>query len=134
MRKPTFSLSDRDKTKNASGWGYTFHHTYPQRHIRYPMYELLCPASADEIAPISSEAMASVQQALALMANQSGDRDSNLFMGNADHDGHCTQFAQQMASVAKALEGILRVIPSSPSPTLDCGGPEARILSESKQP
>jgi hypothetical protein len=109
MPKPNFGLSAQDKTKNASGYGHTFHHTDPQRHVRFPMYEMLCPASADDIAPISPEAMVSVQKALALMANLVGDRDINLFMGNVDHDGRCTKFAQDIKHVAEGLATILRV-------------------------
>lgn len=114
MTKPAYSLSDRDKTPNTSGWGYTFHHTAPQRHVSCAKGDMLAPRSADDIPPITPEAMASVQQALALLANLLGDRDHNLFLGNADHDGQCTDAAKHVALIADGLSGILRVVDASP--------------------
>ena len=109
MANPKFALSDQDKTPKASGWGYDFHHTEPQRHVRCVKGDMLAPRSADAIAPITVEAMASVQQALALLANLLGDRDHNLFLGDADHNGHCTDAAKHVALIAEGLTGILRV-------------------------
>lgn len=110
----THQLSDRDKTPNASGWGVSFHHTDPQRRLPCVKGDMIVPRSADNIAPISPEAMASVQQALSLLADLVGDRDHNLYLGNADRDGHCTKAAQQIALVAKGLAGILRVTEPEP--------------------
>ena len=107
--KTRYALSDRDKTPKASGYGFDFHHTDPQRRVPCVKGNMLAPLSANDIAPISPEAMASVEQALALLANLVGDRDHNLFLGNADHDGRCTSAAQQIALVADGLKGILRV-------------------------
>jgi hypothetical protein len=109
MPSPKFALSDQDKTPKASGWGYDFHHTEPQRRVPCVKGNMLAPRSADDIAPITPEAMASVQQALVLLANLLGDRDHNLFLGNADHDGHCTDAAKHLALIAEGLSGILRV-------------------------
>jgi hypothetical protein len=107
--KPIYALSDRDKTPKEGGWGFTFHHTDPQRRVPCFIGDMLCPASADDIAPISAEAMASVQQAIALLANLVGDRDHNLYLGDANRDGRCTEAAKHIALVAKGLAGILRV-------------------------
>lgn len=113
--KPGFALSDRDKTPNASGWGYTFHHTTPQRRVPCALGNMLAPRSADDIPPITREAMASVQAAIALLANLVGDRDHNLFLANADQNGRMTAMARDIAHVAKSLAGILRVEASTVS-------------------
>lgn len=113
MTKTNFALSDRDKVPAPHGYGFYFEHTEPQRRVPCVVGDMLAPASADQIAPITAEAMASVQQALALLANLVGDRDHNLYMGNADRDGRCTKAAQQIALVAKGLAGLLRVVPPS---------------------
>jgi len=107
--KPIYALTKRDKTPAAHGYGFDFHHAEPQRRVPCLVGDMLAPASADDIAPITPEAMASVKQALALLANLVGDRDHNLYLGNADRDGRCTAAAQQIALVAKGLAGILRV-------------------------
>lgn len=109
-----FELSARDKTVKASKWGHDFHHTEPQRRVPCAVGDLLAPASADDIAPITPEAMASVDAALVLLANLVGDRDHNLFMGNRDHDGQMTEAARQIMAVRKGLAGILRVRPATP--------------------
>ena len=109
MPSPKFALSSQDKTPKASGWGHDFHHTEPQRRVPCVKGNMLAPRSADDIAPITPEAMASVQQALALLANLLGDRDHNLFLGNADHNGRCTDAAKHIALIAAGLSGILRV-------------------------
>lgn len=107
--KTTFALSARDKTPAPSGWGHTFHHTAPQRRVPCIKGDMLAPASADDIAPISPEAMASVQAAIKLLADLVGDRDHNMFLGNADHDGQLALKARDIMLVAKGLTGILRV-------------------------
>ena len=121
MPSPKFALSSQDKTPKASGWGFDFHHTEPQRRVPCVKGNMLAPRSADDIAPITPEAMASVEQALALLANLLGDRDHNLFLGNADHDGHCTDAAKHVGLIAKGLSGILRVAenPGLPGPSRD---------------
>jgi len=121
--KTPYALSDQDKTPAPSGYGFNFHHTDPQRRVPCVVGDMLCPASADDIAPITPEAMASVQKALVLLANLVGDRDHNLYLGNADRDGHCTKAAQQIALVAKGLVGILRV--TSPDATGEISANEA---------
>lgn len=104
-----FELTDRDKTRAAHGFGFDFHHTDPQRRVECVHGNILAPLSADDIPPIAPEAMASVQMALDLLARLVGDRDHNLFLGNADHDGRLTRSAQEIALVGKGLAGILRV-------------------------
>jgi hypothetical protein len=69
---------------------------------------MLCPLSADDIPPITPEAMASVQAALALLANLVADRDLNLFMHNRDVEVS-REKARDILLVAKGLAGILRV-------------------------
>lgn len=111
-RTNQLGLSKRDKTPASHGFGYDFHHTDPQRRVPCAVGDMLCPRSADDIAPITPEAMASVQAALTLLANLVGDRDHNLYLGNADHDGQKTAKARDILLVAKGLVGILRVEPS----------------------
>ena len=96
-------------TPPPGGYGYHFHHTTPQRRVPCLKGDMLCPASADDIAPISAEAMTSVKQALELLANLVGDRDHNLYLGNADRDGRYTEHAKQIAIMAKGLTAILRI-------------------------
>jgi hypothetical protein len=105
-------LTDRDKTPNPSGWGWHFHHTDPQRRVPCVLGDMLCPRSADDIAPITHEAMASVQAALKLLANLVADRDLGLFLGygTAQLEEHHVK-ARDMLLVAKGLAGILRVVP-----------------------
>ena len=110
--KNTFGLSAIDKTPKP--FGFNFHHTDPQRYIPCIKGDMLCPRSADDIAPITPEAMASVQAALALLANLIADRDHNLFLCL----GHVQQAemvdkARDIMSTARALTGILRVKESS---------------------
>ena len=123
-----YALSDQDKTPAAHGFGFNFHHAEPQRRVSCLVGDMLCPASADDIAPITPEALASVKQALALLANLVGDRDHNLFLGDADRDGRCTAAAQQIALVAKGLAGILRVTESR---EISDAGTGARAARES---
>ena len=112
-RTNQLALSKRDKTRASHGFGYDFHHTEPQRRVPCAVGDMLAPRSADDIPPITPEAMASVQSALTLLANLVGDRDHNLFLGNADSDGQQTTKARDILLVAKGLVGILRVEPSA---------------------
>ena len=105
-------LSECDKSRAPSGWGHTFHHTEPQRRIPCVLGDMLAPRSADDISPITPEAMASVQAALALLANLVADRDLALFMGSFERLEEHRGKARDILLVAKGLAGILRV--SSP--------------------
>ena len=107
-------LSDRDKTPAPSGGGHRFHHTDPQRRVPCVLGDMLCPRSADDIAPITPEAMASVQAALTLLANLVADRDFNLFLANTDLE-KSRATARQILLVGKGLAGILRVVPQAES-------------------
>ena len=106
----TMSLSERDKTPNAGGWGYDFHHTEPQRRVPCVRGDLLAPRSADDIPPITPEAMESVQAALRLLANMIADRDLGLFFGDGDAKrAECCVKARDILLAARGLAGILRV-------------------------
>ena len=111
MKPNALGLSDHDKTPNPSGWGQRFHHTDPQRRVPCVLGDMLCPRSADDIAPITPEAMASVQAALALLANLVADRDFNLYLGNSDLTLEKSRAkAHDILLVGKSLAGILRVV------------------------
>lgn len=108
-------LNERDKTPAASGWGHDFHHTNPQRRVKTIIGELLVPASADDIPPVSEQAMSSVEAALRLLADQITDRDLILFFGFSP-DGSVAQAAAAEARVIRrlasnGLRGILRTTP-----------------------
>lgn len=107
-KKEPFALTARDKTPAPSGWGYNFEHTVPQRRVPCVRGDMLCPASADSIAPITPAAMASVQAALKLLADLIGDRDHNLFLAHVDQET-ARKEARSIMLVAKGLAGILRV-------------------------
>jgi len=107
-KKEPFALSTRDKIPTPSGWGFNFEHTVPQRRVPCCLGDMLCPQSADAIPPITPEAMASVQAALALLANLVGDRDFNLFLANTDIEKSRGK-ARDIMLIAKGLAGILRV-------------------------
>lgn len=102
-------LSNRDKTPNPSGWGQRFHHTDPQRRVPCVLGDMLCPRSADDIPPITPEAMASVQAALTLLANLVADRDFNLYLANTDLEKSRAK-AREILLIGRGLAGILRVI------------------------
>jgi hypothetical protein len=106
----TLSLSDRDKTPAPSGYGYHFHHTAPQRRVPCVLGDMLAPLSADDIPPITPEAMASVLAALTLLANLVGDRDLGRFLGCGDNKlEEYREKARGILSTAQGLAGILRV-------------------------
>jgi hypothetical protein len=106
----TLSLSDRDKTPAPSGYGYHFHHTEPQRRVPCVLGDMLAPLSADNIPPITPEAMASVQAALTLLANLVGDRDHGRSLGCGDDKlEEYREKARGILSTAGGLAGILRV-------------------------
>ncbi len=117
VKMNTLSLSDRDKTPAPSGYGYHFYHTKPQRRVPCILGDMLAPLSADDIPPITPEAMASVQAALTLLANLVGDRDHGRFLGCGEdkleeHRGK----ARDILSTARGLAGILRVVtPTAPA-------------------
>lgn len=111
MKDKVNGLTSRDKTPKPSGWGVDFHHTDPQRRVRCVIGDMLAPRSADDIAPISAEAITSVRAALELLACLVEDRDFNLFMGCGDaetrreHD----EAAKHIRLAARGIAGILRV-------------------------
>lgn len=102
------SLGPKDKTPAAHGHGYDFHHTEPQRRVPTLIGDLLAPASADDIQPISAAALQHVRRAFDLLAQLVGDRDHNLYMGNADRDGKATQEAKAIARIRDGVLAILR--------------------------
>lgn len=104
-----FELGARDKRPASHGFGFHFHHANPHRRVPCRPGSLLAPLSADDIPPITPEAMASVQAALDLLANLVGDRDHNLFLGDCDRNGEMTAEARAIARVAEGLAGILRI-------------------------
>lgn len=107
----SLSLSDRDKTPAPSGWGYHFHHTNPQRRVPCVLGDMLAPRSADDIPPITPEAMASVQAAITLLANLVGDQDHGRFLGCGEAKlEEYRQKAQILLSMGRSLAGILRVV------------------------
>jgi hypothetical protein len=109
-KENTMSLSDRDKTPAPSGYGFHFHHTNPQRRVPCLLGDMLAPLSADDISPITPEAMASVQAALKLLADLVGDRDHGLFLGSGDAKLEEYRVkARDILLTAKGLAGILRV-------------------------
>lgn len=101
------TLSARDKTPKP--FGHNFHHADPQRRVPCAIGDLLAPLSADDIPPITPEAMASVQAALALLAAMISDRDHNLFMGCSQRQDELTSKAGDILLAARGLAGILRV-------------------------
>jgi hypothetical protein len=110
------SLSDRDKTPAPSGWGYHFHHTEPQRRVSCVLGDMLAPLSADDIPPITPDAMASVQAALTLLANLVGDQDHGRFLGCGDDRlEENRESARIILSAGRGLAGILRVVAPSTS-------------------
>jgi hypothetical protein len=113
---PPLTLSDRDKTPAASSWGYDFHHTDPQRRVLCVLGDILAPKSADDIPPITPEAMTCVQAAITLLANLVGDRDHGRFLGAGDvklAENH--EKARIIADVGRGLAGILRLATPSAS-------------------
>lgn len=108
-KESAMSLSDRDKTPAPSGYGFHFQHTDPQRRVPCILGDMLAPKSADDIPPITPEAMASVQAALKLLANLIGDRDHNLFLACSQRQDEFAVKARDILLTAKGLAGILRV-------------------------
>ena len=110
MKPPFLALSDRDKTPKPSGFAVDFHHTSPQRRVPCVLGEMLAPRSADDIPPITPEAMESVQGALKLLANLVADRDFNIFLGSSDERMESNRMkARDILLTARGLAGILRV-------------------------
>lgn len=110
------TLSARDKTPAAHGFGHDFHHTDPQRHVPCALGDILAPRSADDIPPISEEAMASVQVALRLLASMVADRDLGLFLGCGDAELEANRAkARDILLTARGLAALLRVAPPEPT-------------------
>jgi len=106
--KPIFELSAKDKTRAPHGFGFYFEHTKPQRHVPCLKGDMLAPASADDIPPITAEAMASVQAALSLLANLLADRDHSLYLADDRHK-MWQEKAHEVLLVGEGLKAILRV-------------------------
>lgn len=106
-------LSERDKTPNPSGYGCTFQHTDPQRRVPCVLGNMLAPRSADDIPPITPEAMASVQAAIALLADLVGDRDHNLYLGQSQHQVDLAGKAREILLAGQGVAGILRMDPAA---------------------
>jgi len=71
--------------------------------------DMLAPRSADDIPPITPEAMASVQAALKLLADLVGYRDRNLYLAYGNRQAEFALKARDILLTAKGLAGILRV-------------------------
>lgn len=105
--KKKFELGPKDKQPNPSGWGKDFRHTDPQRRVPCIVGNMLAPASADDIPPIPESAAQSIRKAFELLANLVGDRDHNLFLGDADRDGRATREAE---AISRACDGVLAIL------------------------
>jgi hypothetical protein len=104
------TLGPKDKTLASHRFGYNFHHTSPQRRLPCILGDMLVPASADDIAPISADAMRSVEDGLTLLQQLLGDRDHNLFLAcNEMTIARAAEEAAAVGRVTKALRAILRV-------------------------
>jgi hypothetical protein len=106
-KETTMPLSARDKTPKS--FGCDFHHTNPQRRVPCVLGDMLAPLSADDIPPITPEAMASVQAALKLLADLVGDPDHNRFLAYGQRQDEFAIKARDILLTAKGLTGILRV-------------------------
>jgi hypothetical protein len=104
-----FELGPKDKHPAPHGFGSYFEHTNPQRRVPCIVGDMLAPASADDIPPIPESAAYSVRKAFELLAQLVGDRDHNLFLGNADHDGKATREAEAISRACNGVLAILRV-------------------------
>jgi hypothetical protein len=102
-----FELSPKDKQLASHGFGYNFEHTKPQRRVPCIVGDMLAPASADDIPPIPEAAAYSIRKAFELLAQLVGDRDHNLFLGDADRDGKATREAQ---AITRACDGVLAIL------------------------
>lgn len=104
---PKFELGPKDKQRASHGFGSDFKHTEPQRRVPCIVGNMLAPASADDIPPIPESAAYSVRKAFELLAQLVGDRDHNLFLGDADRDGKATREAQ---AISRACDGVLAIL------------------------
>lgn len=102
-----FELGFKDKRPAPHGYGSDFKHTEPQRRVPCIVGNMLAPASADDIPPVTASAYESVSRAFDLLAQLVGDRDHNLFLGNADRDGRCTREAE---AISRAKDGVLAIL------------------------
>jgi hypothetical protein len=104
-----FELGPKDKQPASHGCGYNFAHTKPQRRVPCIVGDMLAPASADDIQPISESTAYSIRKAFELLAQLVGDRDHNLFLGDVDRDGHATHEAQAIMRTCDGVLAILRI-------------------------
>jgi hypothetical protein len=104
-----FELGPKDKQRASHGFGSDFRHTDPQRRVPCIVGDMLAPASADDIPPIPESAAYSARKAFELLANLVGDRDHNLYLGNADRDGKATREAEVITRACDGVLAILRV-------------------------
>lgn len=126
VHKSMLSLSKRDKIRASHGFGHDFPHAEPQRRVPCVVGDMLCPRSADDIPPISPEAMASVQAGIALLANLVADRDHNLYLSQSSRQGELEIKAREILLAGRGLAGILRVAQAEAAPPVD-GGVELRV-------
>jgi hypothetical protein len=105
------TLSSRDKSPTAWG-GATFHHVEPQRRLPTVMGDLLVPASADDIPPVTAEAMASFDAAIDLLAAHLTDRDFLIFFGDigTPREDEAKREARAASRIKDAVHAILRVV------------------------
>jgi hypothetical protein len=105
--KKKFELGPKDKYPSPHGYGNYFAHTEPQRRVPCIVGDMLAPASADDIPPIPAAAAESVRQAFVLLTQLVGDRDHNLYLGDADRDGKATREAE---AISRALDGVMAIL------------------------
>lgn len=117
-------LGPRDKTPTAWG-GAHFHHVEPQRRMSTIMGDLLVPASADDIQPVTSEAMASFDAAIELLAAHLTDRDFLIFFGDigTQREDEAKREARAAGRIKDAVHAILRIA-AAPAPA-----PEERLAT-----
>ena len=96
------TLSAKDKTPNASGWGYYFPHTEPQRRLHTVAGDLLMPASADDLPDVPVCHLETVEKAVELIADLLSDRDHQRYMG--DHT-YLNEKANAEAATLRRLIG-----------------------------
>lgn len=108
-----FELGPKDKQRASHGYGSDFKHTEPQRRVPCIVGNMLAPLSADDIPPIPESAAYSVRKAFELLANLVGDRDHNLFLGDADRDGKATREAE---AISRACDGVLAILRVAATP------------------
>ena len=106
------TMSPKDKSRASHGFGYTFHHTDPQRRLPCILGDMLMPLSADDIAPITASALTSVEQALDLLAGFITDRDFQIYLSATYRAKEAKEEAAAIQRAKYALRAILRTQPA----------------------